>query len=275
MQLAEFVGGGSVCVLTGAGISTASGIPDYRGPASQHRSAPIQHHQFVESEATRRRYWARSVVGWPWMEERRPNGAHLSVAALESHGLVQRLVTQNVDGLHQKAGSTAPIELHGSLSRVVCLTCERKETRSSYQERLLSANDGAVSSLIRGDAGGVSARPDGDAEINGAAVEAFAVPSCRHCGGVLMPDIVFFGGTVPRAVVDEAFAAVDATASLLVLGSSLTVFSGFRFVKHASERGKTVVIVNDGPTRADGLATLKVEGRLEKILPAVERALFV
>ena len=263
--LTELLTRGRFVALTGAGISTESGIPDYRGPTTRERARnPIQHRQFVESSAARQRYWARSVVGWPKMAAARPNAGHHALAELERRGHLSGVITQNVDGLHHAAGSRTVVELHGALARVRCLGCDTVEPRSEVQARLLQENPG----FSPEDA---AMAPDGDAELGG--VDDFRVVDCRACGGVLKPDVVFFGGSVPRPVVDDAFALLDTADALLVVGSSLAVFSGYRFVRRARERNIPVALVNLGPTRADGEATLRVEGRAGEVLAALALAL--
>ena len=266
-ELSAFLGRGEILALTGAGISTESGIPDYRGPLSVARKhRPMRYQEFVRSPAARKRYWARSSVGWGNVVRARPNGGHRALATLERHGAVTGVLTQNVDGLHQRAGSRAVLELHGSLAAVRCLSCHRPEARHLLQRRLSRLNP----DLSR-DAGAVA--PDGDAAVPETLVERFVVPSCLRCGGVLKPDVVFFGENVPRPRLERAWKMLGRASGLLVLGSSLTVFSGYRFVSRAAEQGKPVVIVNDGPTRGDADASLKVEARLGVLLPALERSL--
>ncbi|MEZ4320101.1 MAG: NAD-dependent protein deacetylase [Myxococcota bacterium] len=252
--LRELLDGRSVCVLTGAGCSTESGIPDYRGPGTARRARnPIQFREFVGNPAWRARYWARSAVGWPRVQLARPNPAHLALAELG-----WPIVTQNVDGLHQAAGSREVVELHGSLAHVVCLGCRDRISRAAFQEALLARNPHLVGQTAE-------LAPDGDAEL----VQGADHPACARCGGVLKPDVVFFGESVPRDRVDAAFDLVRSAEVLLVVGSSLTVFSGYRFVKRASEWGRRVAIVNLGPTRGDRLADLVVEGRAGEVLPAL------
>ena len=264
-SLASFLTSRRTLVLSGAGISTASGIPDYRGPDyRERRRAPVQYRQFVSSADARRRYWARSTVGWAWLKRRKPNAAHHAVAELERRGLVTGVVTQNVDGLHQASGSSRVIDLHGRLSRVVCLGCGAEEDRDALQERMLRLNPGW-------DALVADMAPDGDAELAEATIERFAVPGCVRCGGVVKPDVVFFGENVPRSRVDAAFALQREADALLVLGSSLAVFSGYRFVLEASGRGQPVAIVNRGTTRADALAAVRIDARLDEALPALLR----
>lgn len=266
-DLLRLLAGRRVVALTGAGCSTESGIPDYRGPSSAQRTrAPIQYQEFVKSPAARRRYWARSFIGWPRFSAARPNPAHLALAALERAGVVTGVITQNVDRLHHAAGSRRIIELHGALAEVRCLGCGRVEARAALQARLEQLNPGWSAETRMH-------RPDGDADLDDAAAQGFAVPECLGCGGVLKPHVVFFGENVPRPIVDEAFAWVEGGEVLLVAGSSLTVFSGFRFVRRARERGIPVAIVNLGPTRGDELAALRVEGRLGEVLPAVAEEL--
>lgn len=253
--------GGRLAVLTGAGVSTDSGIPDYRSPGRPPRRS-IQHQEFVNSEAWRRRYWARSAVGWPHFSKARPSEVHRSIARLQPMGLI----TQNVDRLHQEAGSRDVIELHGALAEVKCLGCERRFDRTALQARLLEANP-----TLR--AHPADTRPDGDAELSDDVVDRFVVVPCEACGGVLMPNVVFFGGSVSKAIVEAAYAKVDEADALLVLGTSLTVFSGYRFVRRASDRGTPVVIVNRGPTRGDPLASHRIDAPLAQVLPALLGAL--
>jgi NAD-dependent SIR2 family protein deacetylase len=256
---------GDVVALTGAGLSTESGIPDYRSPAALARPRrPIQGPEFVRSEAVRRRYWARAVLGWERMRCAEPNAGHRALAALESRGVVTGVVTQNVDRLHAKAGSRRVVELHGALAEVACLSCGGVEARDDLQTRLLAENP-AWTQRAADDA------PDGDADLPAAVVETFRLVPCVRCGGVLKPRVVFFGDNVPRAVVDEAFAAVDAARVLLVVGSSLAVFSGYRFLRRAAERGIPVAIVNLGPVRGEEHATLKIEQSTGATLAAVAR----
>ena len=258
-----------VVALTGAGLSTESGIPDYRSPAALARPRrPIDGPEFVRSEGVRRRYWARSVLGWERIRAARPNPGHLALAALESHGVVSRLITQNVDRLHHKAGSHETLELHGALAEVACLSCGAIEERDALQQRLLARNPGWLELA----AGGETA-PDGDVDLPPALVEAFMVEACTRCLGVLKPRVVFFGDNVPRPLVDQAFAAVEAAGLLLVVGTSLAVFSGYRFLRRAVERRIPVAIVNRGPVRGEEHAALKVEQSTGATLAAVAEAL--
>ncbi len=257
-----------VCLLTGAGISTESGIPDYRGPSTRGRARnPIQHKAFIASPQTRARYWARSTLGWPRFRAFEPNAGHRAVAAWQAGGQVTGLITQNVDRLHQKAGSAEVIELHGALFEVRCLGCEAREPRDALQARILAANPQAETWAF-------SMAPDGDADMSDEALGGFEVPGCLHCGGVLKPDVVFFGDNVPPPRVDQAFAALDAAQALVVVGSSLAVYSGYRFVLRAAERKLPIVLVNLGESRGDAQATVRLEAKAGEVLPAlVERLL--
>ncbi|WP_111768199.1 NAD-dependent protein deacetylase [Nakamurella deserti] len=257
--VAEVLAGGGVAVLTGAGLSTDSGIPDYRGPGSPPR-APMTFQEFITPRG-RQRYWARSFVGFERMAGAAPNPGHRALAAIEKAGLSDGLITQNVDGLHQAAGSRAVIDLHGRIDRVVCLACSRRSSRQDYQQLLAALNPDATR------AGEIDLAPDGDAHVED--TDHFVVADCEHCGGVLKPDVVFFGESVPPPVVAEATALVAGARSLLVLGSSLTVYSGRRFVRQASLRGIPIVAVNRGPTRADEYATVRVDAGTSEVLPAV------
>lgn len=266
-ELAGLMRNRRTVVLSGAGISTESGIPDYRGPQGTLRTrAPIMYREFVQSAEARRRYWARSAAGWARVRDSKPNAGHGAVALLESLGVVRGVITQNVDRLHQAAGSRRVLELHGALAETRCMDCGRTEERERVQERLAAANPGL-------DFSGAEAAPDGDAEVSAGAIAAFAVPACRHCGGILRPDVVFFGENVPAQRVEEAGRIVDEADVLLVAGSSLTVFSGFRFVQRAVEKDIPVAIVNKGPTRGDRLAALRIDGPLGEVLPELVRNL--
>ena len=262
-NLTALVQDGNVLVLSGAGISTESGIPDYRGPrGSLTKRRPIQYRAFTGDPEARKRYWARSAVGWPRLAEAQPNPAHVAVARLETLALATGVITQNVDGLHQAAGSRNVLELHGSMASVRCLDCSRAEPRIDLQDRLLTLNH-----AWRRD--GFAMAPDGDAEIPAEMITSFVVPACRRCGGVLKPNVVFFGESVPKPRVDRAWQMLERSASLLVVGSSLTVFSGFRFVKRAVKDRKPVAIVNVGPTRGEDEATVRVEGLRGEVLPGL------
>lgn len=261
-SLVELMAGGGVAVLSGAGLSTESGIPDYRGPTGRARRAePMTYQTFVGSAQARRRYWARSHVGWRRIGEARPNTGHHAVAELERHGLLAGIVTQNVDGLHQAAGARRVIELHGGLDRVVCLSCRRRTSRAELDHRLRAANPGWEAS------GRIN--PDGDAVLTDEQVEGFRVVDCTTCGGLLKPDVVFFGENVPRDRVDACFALVGGARALLVLGSSLAVRSGLRFVTRAAELGIPIGIVNQGPTRGDADATFTLDAPLGDTLGAL------
>ena len=254
-------------VVTGAGMSTDSGIPDYRGPTSPART-PMTYSEFVSGEAAQQRYWARSHLGWSRMRRAEPNAGHHALARLEAAGRVRLLITQNVDGLHEAAGSRNLCTLHGRIADVVCLGCHVQTSRSSLHARLSALNPGWGERHAD-----VEVRPDGDVDLTDTA--GFVVPSCESCGGVLKPDVVFFGENVPKARVQRCYAAVDdlspSTHALLVLGSSLTVMSGFRFVRHAARRGVPVVIVNRGSTRADDLATVKLDHGTSPFLAELSR----
>lgn len=243
--------GRRVVVLTGAGCSTESGIPDYRGPETARRARnPIQYRDFLRSEAGRQRYWARSMVGWPRFRTARPNRGHLALCQLERAGHITGVITQNVDRLHHKAESSNVIELHGALAEVRCLACGHISDRDELQARLTELNPAFDPRRA------AELAPDGDAELPTAIIEGFEVAGCHRCGGTLKPNVVFFGENVPRPVVDSAFDLFESAELLLVVGSSLTVFSGYRFVKKAHERGTPVAIVNLGSTRGDKLAQL-------------------
>ncbi|MEC3980100.1 NAD-dependent protein deacetylase [Amycolatopsis sp. H20-H5] len=252
-DVVRVVGERRVVVLSGAGLSTESGIPDYRGEAgSLRRHTPMTYAEFTGSEDGRRRYWARSHLGWRTIARATPNDGHRAVAELHARGYLSGVITQNVDGLHQAAGTSDAVELHGSLDRVVCLDCRRTSAREELDRRLRSANP---------DFGGEATRinPDGDVELAEEVVRGFHLVACADCAGVLKPDVVFFGENVPRARVDQCYGLVDAAAALLVLGSSLTVMSGLRFVRHAAKAGQPVLIVNHGETRGDQYAATCVD----------------
>jgi NAD-dependent SIR2 family protein deacetylase len=253
-------------VLTGAGCSTASGIPAYRDDAGcwQH-PPPVQYQDFLRCPGVRRRYWARSAVGWSRIARARPGPVHRALAELETDGRIDQLVTQNVDGLHQAAGSTRVTDLHGRLDRVRCLECGGDNARDAFQQELEWANPNWAPAA--------QAAPDGDARIPDAVYDQFTVPPCRACGGPLKPDVVFFGEPVPRARVHHAMAALGAADALLIVGSSLMVFSGFRFAREAHRRGIPIAAVNRGQTRADALLQIKHPGDCNAALPALQRLL--
>lgn len=269
-MLADFIASARrLVVLTGAGCSTESGIPDYRSPGGAWtRHKPIYFSAFVRSAEVRRFYWARSYRGWPRFDRARPNAAHRALAQLEGHGRVHQLITQNVDDLHQEAGSRAVVQLHGRNRVVVCLDCGAEIPREEMQERLAAFNAEwlAAAPWDRLHADEAEFAPDGDAEVANDVVGGFRVPDCRRCGGVLKPAVVFFGESVPRDKVSYAMGRVDEADALLVVGSSLTVWSGFRFARRAAERGLPLAIVNIGPTRADELATVKIEAKCGEVL---------
>lgn len=255
--------------LTGAGCSTESGIPDYRGPETPPRTRPpIQHREFVDRPEMRRRYWARSTYGWSRFSSAQPNAGHAALAELERRGALIGLITQNVDSLHSAAGSRRVVELHGALARVRCLACERITSRDALQARLLAANPGWLDR-----AHSTAVAPDGDTDLPDDLVDGFTIVPCDACGETVMPDVVFFGGSVPRATLDAAWQLFDEAEVLLVVGSSLTVFSGYRFVYRAAERSVPVAILNRGPTRGDPHATLKLELRAGTALPELARQL--
>ncbi len=247
-------------VLTGAGCSTGSGIPDYRdGDGQWKRAQPVTYQAFMGEEATRRRYWARSLLGWRRFREARPNTAHRALARLEATGRSELLLTQNVDRLHQAAGSMQAIDLHGRLDRVRCTGCERRSPRDEFQDQLARLNPGWLA-LEAADA------PDGDADLEDADFAAFVAPTCRHCGGVLKPDVVFFGETFPASASKRRARHLEQADAMLIVGSSLMVYSGFRFVEMAARAGKPIAAVNLGRTRADGLLALKVDETCEAAL---------
>ncbi|MFJ8046170.1 NAD-dependent protein deacetylase [Kitasatospora sp. NPDC096147] len=250
--LARLVAGRGVVVLSGAGLSTESGIPDYRGETgSRRRGAPMTYQEFTGSEAARRRYWARSHAGWRTIARAEPNAGHRAVERLRRSGHVSAVITQNVDGLHRAAGTRDAVELHGGLDRVICLTCRHLSSRAELDRRLTELNGASA-------APGADSQADGDAVLPDEAVAGFRVAPCLECGGVLKPDVVFFGESVPMPRVERCFDLVAAGQLLLVLGSSLTVMSGLRFVRRAAKDGTPVVIVNQGPTRGDELAAARI-----------------
>lgn len=262
-KLADLIEDGGVVVLSGAGLSTESGIPDYRGATGRMRRAePMTYQAFVGSPAARRRYWARSHLGWRNITRAVPNEGHRAVAALQRRGLLDGIITQNVDGLHQAAGAAQVIELHGGLNRVRCLGCGERSPRELLDARLRAANPGWEAS-----AGTVN--PDGDVVLTDDQVSGFQIVDCATCGGLLKPDVIFFGENVPRPRVEECFALTEKAGTLLVLGSSLTVLSGYRFVRHAAAHRIPVAIVNQGPTRGDDLAFLVLDGPLGSSLSSL------
>lgn len=251
---------GDVMLLTGAGLSTESGIPDYRGPTGvARRVTPMTYQAFTRDAAARQRYWARSHLGWRVIDSAPPNAGHRAVAELQSHGLLTGIVTQNVDGLHTRAGADDVIELHGALSRVVCLGCGARSSRGELDDRMRQTN-GDWSARATG------LNPDGDVELPDEALQSFRVVDCRLCGGLLKPDVVFFGETVPPDRVEASFSLVHRSRLLLVLGSSLQVMSGYRFVLRAAKLGVPVAIVNQGQTRGDAHAEITVDAPLGETL---------
>jgi NAD-dependent SIR2 family protein deacetylase len=256
--LRAVLAGGRVAVLTGAGVSTDSGIPDYRGPDSPPGN-PMTIRQFTCDPVFRQRYWARNHVGWRHMDNTSPNAGHRALAALERAGVVTGVITQNVDLLHTKAGSRSVVNLHGSYAQVICLHCGHTMSRGQLASLLEAANPGF--DAVRD---GFAVAPDADAVV--ADTSSFRIVDCPSCGGMLKPDIVYFGENVPKDRVAQAYSLIDHADALLVAGSSLTVFSGYRFVRHASARGIPIAIVNRGPTRGDDLATVKVDAGCSPML---------
>jgi NAD-dependent deacetylase sirtuin 4 len=257
---------GPVAVLTGAGVSTESGIPDYRGPETRRRARnPVQYREFLRSAQARRRYWARSMLGWPRMRRARPNVAHTALERLERAGRLTGLVTQNVDGLHVDAGSRALVELHGALRHAVCLACAALHPRDEIQRELERLNGDLHAQLVE-------LAPDGDAELATEPLEQFRVVDC-HCGGPLKPHVVFFGENVPPPRVQRALQLVDEARALLVVGSSLAIYSGLRFVHAAAQRALPVCILTLGETRGDPLAALRIDAGAGETLAALAAAL--
>jgi NAD-dependent SIR2 family protein deacetylase len=260
-RIADLLARGPAVVLSGAGMSTESGIPDYRGPsgALKRNHQPMTYQTFLRDSFGRRRYWARSHLGWEFIANVQPNRGHKAVAILEEKGAIAGVITQNVDGLHQAGGSRSVIDLHGRLDRVMCLGCGSLRSRHEVQQRLADANPTWRPAVT-------AVNPDGDADLTEEEVHAFREVTCEHCEGILKPDVVYFGENVPVDRVRQAYDFVDAASTLLILGSSLTVFSGRRFAMHAHKTGVPIVIINDGPTRADALADVKVEAQLGSTL---------
>ncbi len=260
-ELVAALAGRRVAVLTGAGMSTDSGIPDYRGPDSP-PSNPMTITQFRSDPMFRQRYWARNHLGWRHMDRTAPNAGHRALARLEDAGVVSGLITQNVDLLHTKAGSRQVVNLHGTYAQVICLSCGYTMTREALADELEALNPGFAERA--GHVGGIAVAPDADAVVED--TTSFRYLDCPRCAGMLKPDIVYFGESVPKERVQQAFSLVDAAEALLVAGSSLTVFSGYRFVRHAAGAGKPVAIINRGPTRGDALAGVKVEAGCSEML---------
>jgi NAD-dependent deacetylase sirtuin 4 len=266
-RLLDLARGRPLVALTGAGVSTESGIPDYRSPEALERPRkPIHGPDFIRSPTVRQRYWARAYVGWTRFRRAEPGPSHRALASLEASGALSGIVTQNVDRLHQSAGSRNVIELHGALAEVVCLQCGALEDRDALQERLHAMNptlDARVTTFA----------PDGDAELRSEFVEEFQLVACLHCGGVLKPRVVFFGENVARPIVDAAYALVESAGLLLVAGTSLAVFSGYRFLVRAADRDMPIAIINRGPVRGEQRATLKIEAATAEVLAALARSL--
>jgi len=255
-------------VLTGAGISTGSGIPDYRDKdGNWKRKQPVQHQEFMRSHELRQRYWARSLIGWPVMQTAQPNAAHYTLATLEQNGFISKLVTQNVDRLHQKAGSQSAIDLHGRADEVICMQCNLRESRAITHQRFAAANPAFVGLTA-------SAAPDGDADLD-INFDEFVVTGCPVCGGILKPDVVFFGDNVPRDRVNDVFQALRDSSALMVIGSSLMVYSGFRFAREAHAQKKPLLILTHGKTRADELADVKIDAEITHTLSSALSALLL
>lgn len=250
-----------VVVLSGAGMSTESGIPDYRGPKTREKARnPMRYRAFVSSAEARRHYWARSTIGWNSFSAARPNPGHAALARLERCGRVRGIITQNVDRLHHSAGSERVVELHGALAEVICLSCHRIEMRRQFQERLLELNPGWLSHAAE-------LAPDGDADLSEDETRDFRVAHCAHCGGPMKPNVVFFGENVPEPRTQDAWDLMDDAEALLVAGSSLTVYSGYRFVRASAKRNQPVAILNLGDTRGDDTATVRLQARTGTALP--------
>ncbi|HEX3775736.1 MAG TPA: NAD-dependent protein deacetylase [Polyangiaceae bacterium] len=259
-ELRERIGSGDVFVLTGAGVSTDSGIPDYRDEHGAWKARePMQYREFVSSLAARRRYWARSMIGFSFMAKAEPNAAHHALARLERRGALSLLVSQNVDGLHRRAGSENLVDLHGRIDQVKCLGCGAITSRARLQSELVALNSAFLPERA-------VIKPDGDAELEAASYESFRVVDCASCGGMLKPDLVFFGENVPSERVTHAMTTLERSRLLLIVGSSLMVFSGFRFARAAARLGLPIAIVNRGKTRADELAWLKISGGIAETL---------
>jgi NAD-dependent SIR2 family protein deacetylase len=265
--LVDVVASGRVLILSGAGLSTESGIPDYRGPTGLARRAqPMTYQAFTGSAAARRRYWGRSYLGWRHIARAVPNDGHRAVAEMSRRGLLTGIITQNVDSLHQAAGAFGVTELHGSLHRVICLSCGQRTARTELDRRLEAANPGWDTRLA-------TVNPDGDAVLDDEATESFQVVDCSACHGALKPDVVFFGENVPGPRAEACYAMVERSRALVVLGSSLTVMSGFRYVRHAARLQRPVVIVNQGVTRGDGYAAATLDAPLGRTLTDLVAAL--
>jgi len=262
---------GTFALLTGAGLSTDSGIPDYRGPAAVPRK-PLTYQEFVADAALRQRYWARNHIGWATMHQASPNAGHVAATSLERQGALTGIITQNVDRLHQGAGATNVVDLHGRFDQIVCLQCGEIFSRAFVASILGELNPGFLDAVAA--VGHIGTGPDADADLeNEVLIGTFQVASCPLCGGMLKPDFVFFGENVPKDRVVRAFGMVDSAAALLVAGSSLTVMSGLRFVRKAAKDGKPVIIINRGATRGDELAMVKLDAGASESLTYITRAL--
>lgn len=260
-ELVALLQGRRIAVLTGAGMSTDSGIPDYRGPDSP-PSNPMTIRQFTSDPSYRQRYWARNHIGWRHMDSRLPNAGHRALAALEHAGVVSGVITQNVDLLHTKAGSRTVVNLHGTYAQVVCLACGHTMSRGVLADVLEEANPGFIERAQA--VGGLAVAPDADAMVDD--TDSFRIIDCPRCAGMLKPNIVYFGENVPRERVEQAYSVVDGAEALLVAGSSLTVFSGYRFVRHAAGLGMPIAIINRGRTRGDDLAAVKIDNGCSPML---------
>ncbi len=253
----------SIWVLTGAGISAPSGIPTYRNDKGEWKSAnPIQHNDFIQHESYRQRYWARSMVGWKLTGKAKPNATHDALTKLQLHGRISQIVTQNVDGLHRTAGSKGVIDLHGRLAEIRCLSCKEISSRKSYQSRLIKINTELDQFHFK-------ILPDGDANVEDFEMSKINIPPCNNCGGILMPNVVFFGGVVPKQRVEKAYETLANSDCLLVIGSSLNVFSGFRFPRWASQNGIPIYAVNQGDMRGQELIDIVVTEPCEEVLPKI------
>lgn len=270
---------GQLACITGAGFSTESGVPDYRSPQGSYSKGhkPMRHQDFVKEPANRKRYWARSLGGWRFFDAARPNAAHRALAGLESHGCVSGVVTQNVDRLHQRAGTVNVVDLHGRNDEVACLGCQRRRPRAGFQLELEVVNAAWIEEFLPEGASAADVRADGDAHLEVRDFDGFAVPACSACGGVWMPRVVFFGGSLQPEVRDAAQHLVESADALLVLGTSCQVFSAFRLVRSAVEAGKPVALVNIGETRVDNLipSHLRLSWRCGEALEALSARLGV
>lgn len=250
-------------VITGAGISTGSGIPDYRDRnGNWKRQPPIMHQDFINSESVRKRYWARSLIGWRFFGSAKPNASHKLLADLESAGYIQLLVTQNVDGLHQRAGSKKVLDLHGRIDTIRCLDCSSNQPRSEFQSRLERENPHFSARTI-------AIAPDGDADLEEVDFSNFVIPGCTDCNGTYMPRVVFYGGSVPKDQIEQAYNELEKSSAVLVIGSSLMVYSAYQFCRHASRKNIPVVAINQGKTRHDGNYCIKVDMPCDSVLEQI------